>query len=131
MPQIPLAADTLLLGREVNSYNILANGSEYFPSANKISAKAFSNASNGPRFCGSETRVSKICAVFLQTSGTECGVLITFSRRSIALNLIREQQTKLYFFIYFQNSGNSITELTHHLSLASRKRQSILISTKL
>lgn len=98
MPQIPLAADTLLLGRDVNSYNILANGSEYLPSENSISAKAFSNASNGPRFCGSETRVSNISAAFLQTSGTGCGVLITFSSRSIALNLVENSKLSCIIF---------------------------------
>lgn len=41
-PHIPRAAATLLLGREVSSYKILANASEYFPSERSISAKAFS-----------------------------------------------------------------------------------------
>lgn len=87
MPQIPQADATLLLGRDVSSYNILANMSEYLASPKSISAKAFSYTSKRGLFCGSSTRLSKIVAAFLQTSGVGCGILITFNSRSIALKL--------------------------------------------
>lgn len=85
MPQIPQADATLLLGRDVSSYNILANMSEYLGSPKSISAKAFSYDKRRGLFCGSNTRFSKIVAAFLQISGTGCGILITFNSRSIAL----------------------------------------------
>jgi hypothetical protein len=42
IPQMPRADATLLPGRDVSSYNILANVSEYLLSVKSISAKAFS-----------------------------------------------------------------------------------------
>ena len=88
IPQIPLAEATLLFDLAVSSYKILANESEYLPSWKSSSAKAFSYASKNPLFCGSETRFSRIIAAFLQTSGTGCGVFITFNNLSIALKTI-------------------------------------------
>uniref|UniRef100_M1A685 Uncharacterized protein n=1 Tax=Solanum tuberosum TaxID=4113 RepID=M1A685_SOLTU len=85
MPQIPRADAILLLGRDVSSYSILENMSEYLGSPKSISANAFSCTSRKGLFCGSETRFSKIVAAFLHTSGTGCGILMTFNSLSIAL----------------------------------------------
>lgn len=97
MPQTPRAEATLLFGRAVNSYNILANVSEYLASENNISAKEFSKASSNGLFCGSDTRLSNIIAAFLQISGTGWGVLITFSNRSIALKSENQKQVSGHF----------------------------------
>lgn len=84
---MPRGGASLLLGRDVSSYSILANISEYFDSPISISANVFSYTSRRVLFCGSDTRLSKTNAAFRQISGTGCGDLITFSNRSIALNL--------------------------------------------
>ncbi|RAL54585.1 hypothetical protein DM860_001713 [Cuscuta australis] len=70
MPQIPRAVVILLLGRDVSSYRILANMSEYFGSPKSISVKACSYPRRRVLFCGSDTRLSKTKAAFRQISGT-------------------------------------------------------------
>lgn len=86
-PQMACPEVTLLLGLAVSSYTIRANVSEYFPSDVRISAKVFSCTRRCILFCGSETRLSSIIDVFLQTSGTGCGVFTIF--RSLSTALVR------------------------------------------
>lgn len=130
MPQIPRAGATLLLGLEVNSNNIRANASVYLFSEKTISTNAFSYARSSGLFCGSRTRFSKINVAFLQISGTGCGVLITFNRRSTALEYIAS--ICLVQTLPKKNHKRKlIVQPTNHLSVASFSRQSMLTSARL
>lgn len=85
LPQIACPEVPLLLGLAVSSYRIRAKVSEYFPSVVRISAKVFSCTRRCILFWGSETRLSSIIDVFLQTSGTGWGVFTIFRSLSTAL----------------------------------------------